>query len=101
MQCAQTIVLVAGLRHQEFLRLHRKVSDAGLDVELREGKHISEGSNCSRGVRSASESAELILLQTNGIRYVRRSDLHAPNIVSINGVSSAFNAISRTFAGTR
>jgi len=84
-------VVVIGLRRPEFRRLEQKVAEQSLSVSLVPGGHIDDGSNSCRDARNAVESADLILINTGGTRYL--GSLDRKKYRPITSVSSAMQVL--------
>ena len=95
------VVAVVGLRYKEFIRLHAKVTGAGLPIALTYGGHISEGSNAGQHARMAARAADLVIWQPNGARHFPGGLIPALPVRRVHGVASAFEALSHWVAPTQ
>ena len=87
------VVVVVGLRTQEFLRLRAKIARFRWPVDLVNGGHISEGSNASRDAQIEVSRADLVLWNPQGARHFSAGIIPLLRVRRIHGVSGAFRAI--------
>jgi len=93
------VIVVVGLRDKEFIRLSTKTEVAGLPVNLKNGGHISGGSNSEREAKAIAQRADLVLWQPSGARHFPGGVIPSLPVVRVHGVSSAFNSLRRWLAG--
>jgi hypothetical protein len=84
----RTIVALIGLLWREYERLKSDEMIRSLEIELRYGGCIDDGSNQQRLALKADRGADITILKTGSSRYIQKSDLTAPSKVTLRGVSS-------------
>lgn len=82
------VVALIGLLWREFERVTSDRRIRSLVIEFRYGGNINDGSNQQRLALKADCGADVTILKTGTSRYIPQSELTAPEVVTLRGVSS-------------
>jgi hypothetical protein len=87
------LVVVVGLRSREFERLKQRANELNMPVDIHDGGHIGDGSNCAQRASWASRHADVVLWNKRGSRKLSSGFRKNHVVRRVTGVTSALRAL--------